>query len=92
MMKTPAPDDSSTVEYKPTKRKKPSKYSNRTISWEEQQQLPHEFSSLEKDFWPTERILKEKTGPGGKKYYLVEWKSHPFTHEEFKPNWVCWIY
>ena len=91
-MKNPLRNDSDTVEYKSTKRKKPSesstKYSHRQIPWEEQKRLGPRFKEAGKGNWPAHAIIQERK-IGNKIEYLVEWEQHPETGEEFEPTWVC---
>lgn len=93
-MKDPTRNDSDTVEYKPSKRKKstegPVEYSTRDPTWEEQLRLPKRFHEFGPGTWPASRILEEKVVKVGKtkrKYYLVEWEKHPESGERWEPSW-----
>lgn len=81
-VKRPKSQESETFQkYKPAP-----KYSTRHIPWEEQRRLGGEFAEAGKNCWPVLKILEEGLKGRGKRY-LVAWRPHPETGEEFEPIW-----
>lgn len=77
---------STVVDHRSAKRQKT--YSTRDITWEEQRTLGADFAKVGEGSWPVLTIIAEK---GKKKHlieYLIEWKPHPETGEEFEPQWL----
>ncbi|KAK5088635.1 hypothetical protein LTR05_002855 [Lithohypha guttulata] len=80
--------DSSSTEQRGRKRQKLEKsYSTREIPWKEQRALGGAFSFVGKGAWPVLRITAERKS-GKRTQYLIQWRPHPRTHEEFKPEWI----
>lgn len=70
--------------------KKPKKFSDRNITWEEQQELGKrypEFLEVGEGNWPVDKIIKEDIQSNDTKWYYIQWAAHPETGEEFKPVW-----
>lgn len=76
---------SNVVHHRSAKRLKT--YSTRHIAWEEQRTLGADFAEVGEGSWPVLRIIAEK-GKKKNTKYLIEWKPHPRTGEEFEPQWL----
>jgi hypothetical protein len=60
-------------------------FSTRIVTDKEQSKLKGDFANP--DEWPVQGIVGQREA-GGSTEYLVEWRKHPTTGEEFEPTWV----
>lgn len=67
--------------------KRQKSYSTRDIPWKEQRALGGEFKSVGKGSWPVLKIIGERA-TGNNRAFLIEWRPHPGTEEEFEPSWI----